>query len=80
MRWQKGVLKMLDVPNPLFIDNGDDVETNLSINVMHSYIMVGRLRNSFDFNGCNCIFGWLPSMPRACFDLHDDQPTLCFGD
>jgi len=70
---------MFDGPNPLLIDNGDDIETYLSVNVMHSDIVVSRLCNVFYFGGINRIFGWLPGPSGACFYFNNDQPALLLG-
>jgi len=78
MRGQKGVLKMIDAPNSLFIDNGDNVETYLSINVMQSDIMVCRLCDTFDFGRSNGIFRRFPGSAGTCFNFHDDQPAVRF--
>lgn len=40
---------MLDVPTAFFIDDGDNVETNLSVNAMHSNIVMRRLHDSLNF-------------------------------
>jgi len=71
---------MLYRPNPLFIDNGDNIETYLSINVMHSDVVVCRLSDSFDFNRRYCIFRRFPGATGPCFNLHYDQPILYFRD
>jgi len=70
---------MIDGPNPLLKDNRDYIETNLSINVMHSDIVVSRLCNVFHFGGINRIFGWFPGPSGACFHFNNDQPAFLFG-
>jgi len=78
MRVQKCIFKMIDGPNSLFINYGDNIETNLIINMMRSDIMVGSLCDAFDFCLSHRIFRWLPGPSGPCFHFNDDQPAVYF--
>src|SRR5660397_66699 len=79
MRVQKGIFKMFDGPSTLFINYGDNIKTNLIINMMQSDIMVCRLCDAFDFCLSYRIFRWFPGPSGACFHFYDDQPAVNFG-
>gem|GEM_PF-2952048 len=69
---------MIDGPNTLFIDNRNNIETNLSINTMQTDIMVCRLCDAFDFCGSHRIFRWFPGPSGPCFYFYNDQPAVYF--